>query len=158
MRYAADFRKMTDAELTQALSDTKEEMFNLRFQWESGQLEDYSRIKQLKKELARLLTVQRGTGGPQSGRRAQMPNKRKRLQGRVVSNAMDKTVVVAVERTTRHPLYKKVIKITKKYKAHDETNAIPLGALVQIVESRPISKTKRWAVETVLETPDKEEA
>jgi large subunit ribosomal protein L29 len=59
MRYAADFRKMTDAELTQALSDTKEEMFNLRFQWESGQLEDYSRIKQLKKELARLLTVQR---------------------------------------------------------------------------------------------------
>lgn len=59
MRYAADFRKMTDAELAQALTDTKEEMFNLRFQWESGQLEDYSRIKQLKKELARLLTVQR---------------------------------------------------------------------------------------------------
>jgi small subunit ribosomal protein S17 len=85
-----------------------------------------------------------------------MPNKRKRLQGRVISNAMDKTVVVAVERTTRHPLYKKVIKITKKYKAHDETNAIPLGALVQIVESRPISKTKRWAVEAVLETPEPE--
>ena len=59
MRYAADFRKMTDAELSQALTDTKEEMFNLRFQWESGQLEDYSRIMQLKKELARLLTVQR---------------------------------------------------------------------------------------------------
>ena len=85
-----------------------------------------------------------------------MPNNRKRLQGRVVSNAMDKTVVVAVERTTRHPLYKKVIKITKKYKAHDETNAVPFGALVQIVESRPISKTKRWAVETVLETPAQE--
>jgi small subunit ribosomal protein S17 len=83
-------------------------------------------------------------------------NKRKRLQGRVVSNAMDKTVVVAVERTTRHPLYKKVIRITKKYKAHDETNAIPLGALVQIVESRPISKTKRWAVEAVLEMPEQE--
>jgi small subunit ribosomal protein S17 len=83
-------------------------------------------------------------------------NNRKRLQGRVVSNAMDKTVVVAVERTTRHPLYKKVIKITKKYKVHDETNAIPLGALVQIVESRPISKTKRWAVETVLEMPEQE--
>lgn len=59
MKYAADFRKMTDAELAQALTDTKEEMFNLRFQWESGQLEDYSRIMQLKKELARLLTVQR---------------------------------------------------------------------------------------------------
>jgi small subunit ribosomal protein S17 len=85
-----------------------------------------------------------------------MPNNRKRLQGRVISNAMDKTVVVAVERTTRHPLYKKVIKITKKYKAHDETNAIPVGALVQIVESRPISKTKRWAVEAVLEAPEQE--
>ena len=65
-----------------------------------------------------------------------MPNNRKRLQGRVISNAMDKTVVVAVERTTRHPLYKKVIKITKKYKVHDETNAIPVGALVQIVEHK----------------------
>jgi small subunit ribosomal protein S17 len=85
-----------------------------------------------------------------------MPNKRKRLQGRVISNAMDKTVVVAVERTTRHPLYKKVIKITKKYKVHDETNAVPVGALVQIVESRPISKTKRWAVEAVLEVPEQE--
>ena len=85
-----------------------------------------------------------------------MPNNRKRLQGRVISNAMDKTVVVAVERTTRHPLYKKVIKITKKYKVHDETNAIPVGALVQIVESRPISKTKRWAVEAVLEAPEQE--
>jgi small subunit ribosomal protein S17 len=85
-----------------------------------------------------------------------MPNKRKRLQGRVISNAMDKTVVVAVVRTTRHPLYKKVIRITKKYKAHDETNAIPVGALVQIVESRPISKTKRWAVEAVLEVPEQE--
>jgi small subunit ribosomal protein S17 len=85
-----------------------------------------------------------------------MPNKRKRLQGRVISNAMDKTVVVAVERTTRHPLYKKVIKITKKYKAHDETNAVPVGAVVQIVESRPISKTKRWAVEAVLEVPEQE--
>ena len=85
-----------------------------------------------------------------------MPNNRKRLQGRVIGNSMDKTVVVEVERTTRHPLYKKVIKITKKYKVHDETNAVPGGALVQIVESRPISKTKRWAVEAVLEAPEQE--
>ncbi len=83
-----------------------------------------------------------------------MPNNRKRLIGRVVRNSMDKTVVVAVERTTRHPLYKKVIREVKNYKVHDETNEIPLGALVQIVESRPISKTKRWAVESVLEMPE----
>jgi small subunit ribosomal protein S17 len=85
-----------------------------------------------------------------------MTNKRKRLVGRVMSNSMDKTVVVGVVRTTRHPLYKKVIKTTTKFKAHDESNEIPVGALVKIVESRPISKTKRWAVEEVLELPELE--
>jgi len=85
-----------------------------------------------------------------------MPNNRRRLIGRVVRNSMDKTVVVAVDSTTRHPLYKKVIRTTKNYMAHDETNAIPVGALVKIVESRPISKRKRWVVETVLETPEQE--
>ncbi len=85
-----------------------------------------------------------------------MPNNRRRLQGRVVRNSMDKTVVVAVATTKRHPLYKKVIRTTKNYKAHDESNAIPVGALVQIVESRPISKTKTWVVESVLETPEQQ--
>ena len=67
-------------------------------------------------------------------------------------------MVVGVESTKRHRLYKKVIRTTKKYMAHDETNAIPVGALVKIVESRPISKTKRWVVEEVLEMPEQEEA
>jgi small subunit ribosomal protein S17 len=83
-----------------------------------------------------------------------MPNNRKRLVGRVIRNSMTKTVVVSVERTTRHPLYKKVLRTDKKYMVHDETNAIPVGALVKIVESRPLSKTKRWAVEEVLEMPE----
>jgi len=87
-----------------------------------------------------------------------MPNNRRRLVGRVLRNSMDKTVVVGVESIKRHRLYKKVIRTTKKYMAHDETNAIPVGALVKIVESRPISKTKRWVVEEVLETPEHEEA
>ncbi|MCC6799262.1 MAG: 30S ribosomal protein S17 [Anaerolineae bacterium] len=81
-----------------------------------------------------------------------MTNNRRRLMGRVIRNSMEKTVVVEVATTKRHPLYKKVIRTTKKYMAHDETNAIPVGALVRIVESRPISKTKKWAVEEVLET------
>ncbi|NLE50286.1 MAG: 30S ribosomal protein S17, partial [Chloroflexi bacterium] len=55
-------------------------------------------------------------------------------------------------------LYKKVIRTSKKYMAHDESNAIPVGAVVRIVESRPISKTKKWAVEAVLQTPENEEA
>lgn len=81
-----------------------------------------------------------------------MPNNRKRLIGRVVSDKMDKTVTVAIERRSQHRLYKKVVSSTKKVKAHDESNSIPLGAMVQLVESKPISKTKRWVVEKVLES------
>ena len=82
-----------------------------------------------------------------------MPNDRKRLIGRVVSDKMDKTVVVAIDRRKMHRVYKKVINFTKKVNAHDETNEVELGSLVQVVESKPLSKTKRWVVEKVLEGP-----
>src|SRR5690349_16190383 len=80
-----------------------------------------------------------------------MPNTRRRLVGRVVSNKMDKTVVVAIERRKLHPIYKKVVRTTKKIMAHDESNEIEIGALVRVVESRPLSAKKRWVVEEVLE-------
>jgi small subunit ribosomal protein S17 len=83
-----------------------------------------------------------------------MANNRKRLVGRVISNKMDKTVVVAIERRKLHRVYKKIIITTKKVMAHDESNTIPEGAIVRIVESKPYSKNKRWVVETVLESPD----
>ncbi len=76
---------------------------------------------------------------------------KKELVGRVVSDKMDKTVVVLVERRERHPLYKKVIRIRKKYKAHDAENACRVGDLVRIRESRPLSKEKRWKVVEILE-------
>jgi small subunit ribosomal protein S17 len=82
-----------------------------------------------------------------------MANNRKRLQGRVISDKMDKTVVVAIEQLKPHRLYHKVLKTTKKVMAHDETNSVPLGAIVRIVESKPLSKNKRWVVETVLQDP-----
>lgn len=82
-----------------------------------------------------------------------MANNRRRLVGRVVSDKMEKTVVVAIERRTMHRVYKKVVASTKKVMAHDESNAIPIGALVRIVESKPLSKNKRWVVEAVLENP-----
>lgn len=66
------------------------------------------------------------------------------LQGVVVSDKGDKTIVVKVERRFRHPLYKKYIRSTKKYHAHDEANACKVGETVRIVESRPHSRTKRW--------------
>lgn len=75
---------------------------------------------------------------------------RKERIGRVVSNKMDKTVVVAVEGLVRHPLYGKIIKRTKKFKAHDEANACQIGDKVVIVETRPLSKDKRWRVTEVI--------
>ena len=82
-----------------------------------------------------------------------MPNNRKRLVGRVVRQQRWTRRWWSSVETHQAPsaLYKKVIRTTKKYMAHDESNAIPVGALVKIVESRPISKTKRWVVEEVLE-------
>lgn len=80
-----------------------------------------------------------------------MEQQRKRLVGQVVSNKMDKTVVVAVRRTRQHRLYGKVIRVSKRYKAHDETNACLVGDTVRIVESRPYSKDKHWRVEEILQ-------
>jgi len=80
-----------------------------------------------------------------------MSGQKKTLVGRVVSDKMDKTVVVRVDRLYRHRLYRKVIKATKKYKAHDEENACGIGDIVRISESRPISRDKRWVVQEILE-------
>ena len=80
-----------------------------------------------------------------------MSDQRKRLVGTVTSNKMDKTVVVLVEATKRHPLYGKVIRVAKKYKAHDEENECREGDRVRIIESRPMSRQKRWSVVKILE-------
>lgn len=79
-----------------------------------------------------------------------MKEQRKRLVGVVTSDKMDKTVTVVVERQYRHQLYEKVITATKKYMAHDEENECKIGDKVQIVESRPRSRRKRWDVEKIL--------
>lgn len=80
--------------------------------------------------------------------------KQKVREGLVVSNKMAKTVVVAVETKKVHPLYKKAIRLTKKYKAHDENNACKIGDKVKIVETRPLSKEKRWRVIEVVSTEE----
>lgn len=76
--------------------------------------------------------------------------KRKTKEGRVVSDKMDKTIVVSVERLQRHPLYKRVIRLSTKFKAHDELNEARVGDTVLIEESRPLSATKRWRLVEVL--------
>lgn len=72
--------------------------------------------------------------------------------GTVVSDKMDKTVVVAVENRFPHPIYKKTVSRTKRYKAHDEDNSCKVGDRVRITETRPLSRTKRWTVAEVLST------
>lgn len=76
---------------------------------------------------------------------------RKTLIGTVVSNKMEKTIVIRIERRKLHPLYKKYITRTKKIKAHDEGNLCQIGDLVKVIESRPLSKDKRWSLLEVLE-------
>jgi small subunit ribosomal protein S17 len=77
--------------------------------------------------------------------------KRKTKVGRVVSDKMDKTIVVSVERLARHRLYKRVIRLTTKFKAHDESNDAHVGDTVRIEESRPLSATKRWRLVEVVQ-------
>ncbi len=78
-------------------------------------------------------------------------NDRKVKTGKVISDKMDKTIVVAIERLVQHPLYKKSIKKTVKFKAHDENNESHIGDIVEVMETRPLSKDKRWRVTQVIE-------
>ena len=78
-------------------------------------------------------------------------NMRKTNVGKVVSNKMDNTIVVAIEDSVKHPLYKKIIKRTVKLKAHDENNECNIGDRVRVMETRPLSKDKRWRVTEIIE-------
>lgn len=78
-------------------------------------------------------------------------NLRKTRVGKVVSDKMDKTIVVAVENNVRHPLYKKIVKRTYKLKAHDENNECKIGDRVRVMETRPLSKDKRWKLVNIVE-------
>ena len=78
-------------------------------------------------------------------------NLRKTMVGKVVSDKMDKTIVVAVEDSVKHPLYNKIVKRTIKLKAHDENNEAGIGDRVKVMETRPLSKDKRWRLVTIIE-------
>lgn len=77
--------------------------------------------------------------------------RRKTRVGRVVSDKMEKTIVVSVENFVRHPLYGKAVKTSKKFKAHDENNECRIGDRVRIMETRPLSKDKRWRLVSIVE-------
>lgn len=85
-----------------------------------------------------------------------MREQRKLLVDRVASNKMEKTVVVTVERVRRHALYGKVVKMTRRFMAHDENNACQIGDMVRILESQPLSRRKRWVVTEILNRSNQE--
>ena len=78
-------------------------------------------------------------------------NMRKTVVGKVVSDKMDKTIVVAIQDNVRHPLYNKIVKKTYKLKAHDENNECNIGDTVKVMETRPLSKDKRWRLVEIVE-------
>ena len=84
-------------------------------------------------------------------RKVEERNLRKTRTGKVVSDKMDKTIVVAVEDHVKHPLYKKIVKRTYKLKAHDEQNECKIGDTVKVMETRPLSKDKRWRLVEIME-------
>ena len=86
-----------------------------------------------------------------------MQGKRRTKVGRVVSDKMDKTVVVSVERLRRHAVYKRVVRLSSKFKAHDQENTARVGDTVRIEESRPLSREKRWSVVEVVARGSHEE-
>ena len=96
-----------------------------------------------------MATAENNTQAPQDAAQAERGRQQVKV-GRVVSNKMDKTVVVAVEKTVTHRLYLRSMKRTSKFAAHDEENRCNVGDVVEIVSSRPLSKTKRWRVREIL--------
>lgn len=92
------------------------------------------------------------TAAQASGSAAQVQASKRRLIGRVISNKMDKTVTVLIERRVRHPVYGKYLVRSTKLHAHDATDAVGEGDLVEIAETRPLSKTKCWTVTRVVES------
>lgn len=150
---ANEIRELTDQELNNRLLELKSELFNLRFQLATGQLDNPKRIKAIRKDIARVKTVSRERElgiGKEVQFQMERGNRKQRV-GRVVSDKMDKTVVVAVETFVTHPLYKKQIKKTTRFKAHDENNECKVGDVVKIMETRPLSKDKNWRLVSIIE-------
>ena len=143
-------------ELNTELVAAKRELFNLRFQNATNQLENTSRIKEVRKNIARIQTIitekeKVAEQNLQKGELIVERNLRKTRVGIVVSDKMDKTIVVAIQDNVRHPLYNKIVKKTYKLKAHDENNECKIGDKVKVMETRPLSKDKRWRLVEIME-------
>ena len=132
MMKAKEIKNLSVEELTKKLDELKKDLFMLRMQHATNQLDNPMQIAATKKDIARVKI-------------------RKTRIGQVVSDKMDKTIVVAIEDSVQHPLYKKIMKRTYKLKAHDENNECGIGDTVEVMETRPLSKDKRWRLVRIIE-------
>ena len=168
-------RSLSDEELAHQEKTTSEQLFRLRFQVSLGQNDGVKKLRQLRKEIAQIKTVARerelgirGAAKDADGRRkpgrepAKMTTTTEAVQapatgarrnekvGQVVSTKMQKTIVVEVEMRKAHPKYKRIVRSTKKFYAHDEQSSARMGDVVRIRETRPLSKLKRWSLEEIV--------
>ena len=135
--------------LTKELQELQKAHFSLRMQKATQQLQNTSQIR---RHAARHRAgADRADAEGDRQMNAEKKSLKRTLVGKVVSNKMDKTVTVLVERRVKHPVYGKYVVKSNKYHAHDETDALNEGDIVEIAESRPISKTKTWTVTRVVE-------
>lgn len=154
MMKANELRELQAGELVIKLADLKKDLFNLRLQHATNQLENPIKIAEVKREIAKVKTIireQELTAKAQEVGKLNERAFRKTRTGIVVSDKMDKTIVVAIENRVQHKLYKKIIKNTYKLKAHDEENTAGIGDKVRVMETRPLSKDKRWRLLEIIE-------
>ena len=147
----AEIREIPAKDLRERLESEVAALNQMKMNHAISPLEDSSKIKKARKNIARMLTVLSQIEN-QDKKQSFMERKlRKERIGVVVSNKMDRTVVVAVKTKEKHPIYGKFVNKTTKFVAHDEKNECSEGDTVRIMETRPLSKTKRWRLVEIVE-------
>jgi small subunit ribosomal protein S17 len=147
---ADKIRNLTDAELLHQQREQNDQLFRLKFQLNMGQTESLKKIRGLRKDIARFKTIAAESGDEVMAETTKAASRRKTQIGDVVSAKMSKTIVVAVARQKAHPMYRRVVKKTRRFYAHDEQGAARVGDVVKIEETRPLSKLKRWQLVEVV--------
>ena len=153
----SEVREMSIADLQDRIQVEKNRLYTMKLNHAISPLENTSEFKKVRKDIARMLTILAEKENEQKKKNRikshylMERNLRKERIGVVVSNKMDKTIIVAVETKKEHPLYGKFIKQTTKFVAQDDKNECSEGDTVRIMETRPLSKTKRWRLVEIVE-------
>ena len=143
--------EMTTAELIERVETEKAALNKMTMNHTITPMENPMQIRAARKTIARMMTEIRKRELTERSKAMEERNLRKERIGLVLSNKMDKTITVAVHFKEKHPIYGKFIKKTKKFTAHDEKNECNIGDTVRIMETRPLSKMKRWRLVEIIE-------